>query len=181
MDLGVVGEAHFEVKVKGKTLTQVFIICNTINDNIMGIDLANTLELSYDAGERRLFWIAPIDNSLVAQCRVLLRASSTTIIHTKLTGHWNKTATYVATIYNPRAQFVFGGPAMVRITCQVAVINNAPHEVYLERGDFLGAVEALEQHLTEVHPVESIPVAKSFFCLQRPPETTRTNVSSNWS
>ena len=55
MDLGVVGEAQFEVKVKGRTLTQEFIICNKINDNIMGIDLANALELSYDAGTWRLF------------------------------------------------------------------------------------------------------------------------------
>ena len=50
MDLGVVGEAHFEVRGKGKTLTQEFIICNKINDSIMGIDVANALELSYDAG-----------------------------------------------------------------------------------------------------------------------------------
>ena len=55
MDLGVVGEAQFKVKVKGRTLTQEFIICNKINDNIMGIDLANALELSYDAGTWRLF------------------------------------------------------------------------------------------------------------------------------
>ena len=73
MDMGVVGEDHFEVKVKGKTLTQEFIICNKINNNIKGIDLANTLELSCDAGMRRLFSIAPIDNSLVAQCRVFFR------------------------------------------------------------------------------------------------------------
>ena len=52
MDLGVIGEAHFEVKVKGKTPTQELIICNKINDNIMVIDLANVLELSYDAGTR---------------------------------------------------------------------------------------------------------------------------------
>ena len=75
MDLGVVGESHFEVKVKGKTLTQEFIICNKINNNIMGSDLASGLELSYDAGTRQLFSIAPIDNSLVAQRRVLLPAS----------------------------------------------------------------------------------------------------------
>ena len=163
MDLG---EAHFEVKVKRKTLTQEFIICNKINDNIMGIDLANALELSYDAGTRRLFSIAPIDNSLVAQHRVLLSSSSTTFIPAKFMGQWDETDTYVATIYNPRTQFVVGGPAMVRITehkiCQIAVINTAPHEIYLERGDFLGAVEALEQHSTEVHPVEAIPVASLF-------------------
>ena len=46
--------------------------------------------------------------------------------------------------------------------CQIAVINTAPHEIYLERGDFLGAVEALEQQLIEVHPVESIPVTSLF-------------------
>ena len=73
---------------------------------------------------------------------------------------------------------------MVRITedkiCQIAVINTAPHEIYLERGDFLGAVEALEQHLTEVHPVESIPVA-SLFLSAAAPEAMRTNASSNWS
>ena len=138
----------------------------------MGINLADVLELSYDAGTRRLFSIAPIDNSLVAQHRVLLRASSTTIIPAKFTGHWDNTATYVATIYNPRTQFVVGGPAMVHITedktCQVAVINTAPHEIYLERGDFLGAVKALEQHLTEVHPVETIPVASLFLSATAP-------------
>ena len=112
----MVGEALFEVKVKGRTLTQEFIVCTKINDNIMGIDLANALELSYDAGTRRLFSIAPIDNSLVAQRRVLLPASSTTVIPAKYTGHWDDTATYVTTIYNPRTQFVVGGPAMVHIT-----------------------------------------------------------------
>ena len=165
-DLGAIGEAQFEVKVKGRTLIQDFIICNRINNNIMGIDLANALELSYDAGNRRLFSIAPIDNSLVVQHQVLLPASSTSIISAKFTGQWEDTATYVATIYNPRTQFVVGGPAMVHImedkTCHVAVINTAPHEIYLERGDFLGAVEALEQHLTEVHPVDTIPVASLF-------------------
>ena len=74
----------------------------------MGINLADVLELSYDAGTRRLFSIAPIDNSLVAQHRVLLPASSTTIIPAKLTGHWDNTATYVAMIYNPRTKFVVG-------------------------------------------------------------------------
>ena len=178
MDLGVIGEAQFEVKVKGKTLTQEFIICNKINDNIMGIDLAKALELSYDAGTRQLFSIAPIDNSLVAQHRGLLPTSSTTIIHAKLTGHWDNMATYVATIYNPRTQFVVGGPAMVHITedktCQIAVINTAPHEIYLERGDFLGAVEALEQHLTQVHLVETIPVASLFL-----PAMARRNVATD--
>ena len=101
MDLGVVGESHFEVKVKGKTLTH---------------HLANGLEMSYNAGTRRLFSITLIDNLLVAQRRVLLLASSTTIIQAKFTGHWDKKATYVATVYNPRTQFVFGGPAMVGIT-----------------------------------------------------------------
>ena len=74
-NMDLVGEAHFEVKVKGKTLTQEFIICNKINNNIMGSDLASGLELSYDAETRQLFSIAPIDNSLVAQRRVLLPAS----------------------------------------------------------------------------------------------------------
>ena len=73
---------------------------------------------------------------------------------------------------------------MVRITedkiCQIAVINTAPHEIYLERGDFFSPIEALEQHLTEVHPVESIPVA-SLFLSAAPPEAMRTNASSNWS
>ena len=50
MDLRVVREAHFEVKVKGKTLTLELIICNKINYNIMGTDLANALKVSYDAG-----------------------------------------------------------------------------------------------------------------------------------
>ena len=181
MDLQVVREAHFEVKVKGKTLTLEFIICNKINYNIMGIDLANALEVSYDAGTQ--FSIAPIDNSLVVQRRVLLPASSTTIIQAKFTGHWNKTATYVATIYNPRTQFVVGGPAMVGITedktCQVAVISTAPHEIYLERGDFLGAVETLEQHLTEVHLVESIPVASLFSSAMAPKRCERTSPAIN--
>ena len=166
VNLGVVGEAQFVVKVKGRTLTQEFIVCTKINDNIMGIDLANALELSYDAGTRRLFSIAPIDNSLVVHRRVLLPASSTTVLPAKFNGDWDNTATYVATIYNPRTQFVVGGPALVRITedktCLVAVINTAPHEIYLERGDFLGAVEALEPHLTEVLPVETLPVASIF-------------------
>ena len=67
---------------------------------------------------------------------------------------------------------------MVHITedkiCQVAVINTAPHKICLERGDFLGAVEALEQHLTEVHPVETIPVA-SLFLSATAPKNIATN------
>ena len=61
---------------------------------------------------------------------------------------------------------------MVRITedktCQIAVINTAPHEIYLEGGDFLGVIEALEQHLTEVHPAETIPVASLFLFAMAP-------------
>ena len=53
-------------------------------------------------------------------------------------------------------------------TCQIAVINTAPHEIYLERGDFLGAIQALEQHLKEVHPVETIPVASLFLSTTAP-------------
>lgn len=132
----------------------------------MGINLANALELSCDAGARRLFSNAPIDNSLVAHRRVLLLASSNTIIPAKLMGHWEKAATYLATIYNPRTHFVAGGPAMVNNTedklCQIAVINTAPHDIYQEREDFLSAIEALEQHHTEVHPVEAILVASLF-------------------
>ena len=165
------------VRVKGKTLTQELVICNNINDNIMGINLANALELSYDAGTQRLFSIAPIDNSLVAQRRVLLPASSTTIFPAKFMGQWDETATYMATIYNPRTQFVVGVPALVNITednfCQIAVINTAPHDIYMERGYFLGAIKALEQHCKEMHPVEAILVASLFA------STTVTHIFSN--
>ena len=138
----------------------------------MSINLANALKLSYNAGTQQLFSIAPIDNSLLTQRRVLFLASSTTIIPAKFMGQWDNAATYVATIYNPRPQFVVGGPAMVHINedkiCQVAVINTAPHEVCLEKRDFLGAVKALEQHLTALHPVETIPVGSLFLSATAP-------------
>ena len=165
IDQGEVGEAHFEVKVRGKTLNQEFMVCK-MNDNIMGINLANALELSYDAGTRRLFSTVPIDNSWVTHQRVLLPASLTTIIPAKFKGQWDEMATHVATFYNPKTQFGVGGPAMVNITedkfCQVPVINTVLHDIHLERGNFFGAVEVLEQHHTEVHPVEAIPVASLF-------------------
>ena len=156
----------------------------------MSINLANALKLSYNAGTQQLFSIAPIDNSLLTQRRVLFLASSTTIIPAKFMGQWDNAATYVATIYNPRTQFVVGGPAMVHINedkiCQVAVINTAPHEVCLEKRDFLGAVKALEQHLTALHPVETIPVGSLFLsatagppkCCDRQFSTTDTESHS---
>ena len=83
-------------------------MCEKINENIMGINLANGLELSYNAGNQRLFSIEPIDN--------LPTASSSTIVSAKFMGNWEDSATYMATLYNPRTQFGVGGPALVRIT-----------------------------------------------------------------
>ena len=71
-------------------------------------------------------------------------------------GQWDETATNVATLYNPRTHH---GAHHI---CRVAVINTAPHDIHLERGDFLGAVEVLEQHHTEVHSVEAIQAASLF-------------------
>ena len=53
-----------------------------------------------------------------------------------------------------------GGPAIVHIkedlTCLVAVINNAPFDIQLERNNFIGAVETLE--IGTVQPIETLQV-----------------------
>ena len=67
MDLGVVEEAHFEVRVKGKTLTQVFIICNM---------QAQRQHHGHRPGQRCLMTPEPDDCSLLHQ----------------LTTHWTHTA-----------------------------------------------------------------------------------------
>ena len=86
---------------------------------------------------------------------------STAIISTKLQGPWDPKATYVATLYNLHTGFVVGGPALVDIkenqTCQVAVINNAPFDIQLERNDFVGAIKTLPA--TPIQPIDTLLVA----------------------
>ena len=178
IDQGEVGEAHFEVKVRGKTLNQEFMVCK-MNDNIMGINLANALELSYDAGTRRLFSTVPIDNSWVTHQRVLLPASMTTIIPAKFKGQWDEMATHVATFYNPKTQFVVGGPAMVNITedkfCQVPVINTVLHDIHLERGDFLAPSKSWNS--TTPRSIQLKPFRLPVCSPPRQPEPSRMNCS----
>ena len=85
-----------------KRLNKEFLVCENINNNIMGINLANALELSYDACTQQLFSIAPIDNSLVTHRGVLLPALSTSLVSAKFTGEWEEQVTYVAILYNQR-------------------------------------------------------------------------------
>ena len=160
-DLNVLGTVTFKLQVKDTILDHEFLICKGVNDDIMSIRLANQLQLSYDANSQIIWAIAPIQNSLVVHHRILLPAQSTAIISTKFQGSWDTSATYVATLHNPRTGFVVGGPALVDIkddrTCQVAVINTAPFDIQLKRNNFIGAIEALPS--TPVRPIDALPVA----------------------
>ena len=79
---------------------------------------------------------------------MLLPEQSTVVISTKFQRKWTPEVTHIATVYNPRTGFVVGDLAIVNVdkhlNCQVAVINSAPYDIQLERGDFIGTIEALQ-------------------------------------
>ena len=95
---------------------------------------------------------------------MLLPAQSTVVISTKFQRKWTPEVTHIATVYNPRTGFVVGDLAIVNVdkhlNCQVAVINSAPYDIQLERGDFIGAIEALQPQTAQVRSLNVLPVAQ---------------------
>ena len=135
VNLGVLGTAVFKISVRGVILAQEFLVCKGVNDNSMWIDLANHLELSYNANTKKLCAIAPVQNSLVMHQQTLIPAQSAAVITTKFHGTWQPEATYAATLHNPCTGFMVGGPALVSINdqlfCNVVVFSAAPFDIRL--------------------------------------------------
>ena len=72
----------------------------------------------------------------------------------------------MATVYKPLTKFAVGGPAVVKILedkfCKVAIINTAPFNLHLESDDFNGTVEVINFGVTQVQPMDEIPIAWMF-------------------
>lgn len=112
---------------------------------------------------------------------MLLPAQSTAVISTKFQGLWQSQALYIATLHNPSTGFVIGRLAIVAInnslTCQVAVINGAPFDIQLVRGDFIRAGTTLHPQAAKVQPIKALPIA-TISC-HRPEETIQPHELRN--
>ena len=137
-DLGVSGKVQLDVAYKDHYASQhEFLVCQSINDDIMGIELAHAMELSYNAGEHKIYSVTPIEDSLRMRHATTIPALSTMIVEAKFLGQWRPDNRYLATIYSPRAQFLMGGPAVIDVqedrSCRVAVVNTAPFDITMAR------------------------------------------------
>ena len=67
------------------------------------------------------------------------------MINTTFHGDLNDNARYIATVFSPDSSLLMGGPAMVTINsnlkCAIAITNNAPFDIYLQRGAIIGLIE----------------------------------------
>ena len=97
------GSTKFQVACRGKKTTHEFMVCERINDNILGIDLARVLELSYNAKNREIYAVTKIPNSLLMHQETNFPAQSVMAVTLKVPGKLEPGCLHVATIIHPES------------------------------------------------------------------------------
>ena len=90
-----------------------FLVCEHLDDDILGIDLINNVGISYYATAQQVFAISDAKDTLVATRETAIRPFSTKITMAGYLSHLNPSATHVATIILPRLRYLLGGPVLV--------------------------------------------------------------------
>ena len=120
------------------------MVCEHLDNNILGIDFINDLGMSYDASAQHVFSILEAKQTLIATGEISIGPFSTEVITARYTGHINPFATHVATVMSPQLRHLLGGPALVEFNnnkiCQLAITNVAPYEINITRKKFIGGL-----------------------------------------
>ena len=114
----------------GKKALGTFVVCEHLDDHILGIVLIHDLGMSYDAKAQQIFTISDVKDLLVATGEITICPFSTTTITAKYRGHIDPCATHMATVMSTRLWHLQGGPAFIKFNdhpvCYLAVTNTAP-------------------------------------------------------
>ena len=140
-----------------------FLVCEHLDDDILGIDLIKDLGMSYDTKAQQIFTISDIQDQLVATGKTTISPFSTTTITAKYTGHIDPYATHVVTVMSPRLRHLQGGPALVKFknrqVCYLAVTNTAPYSITIGRNEFIGGLDQWN-NVEEPQPLDQDIVTK---------------------
>ena len=121
------------------------MVCDHLDNDILGIDLIHDLGMSYNAKAQQIFTISDVDDQLVATGENTNSRFSTTTITAKYTGHIDPYDTHEATVMSTRLRHLQGGPALVRFNdhrvCYLAITNTAPYSVTIGLNEFIGGLD----------------------------------------
>ena len=144
-DLKLYGAYTLPVSYKNRQALGTFLVCERLDDDILGIDLIDALGMSYDAKAQQIFTISDMEDQLIATGETTISPFSTTTITAKYTGHIDPYATHVVTVMSQRLRHLQGGPALVKFndlkTCRIAVTNTAPYSVTIGRQEFIRGLD----------------------------------------
>ena len=117
---------------------QEFWICDTLNENIVGIPFMNTFGLRYDAKAQRVMNVSQMTpQSLSLAADLQIEPHQTRIVRAYAQGDVPAFTTTIATIGHPDYPLLFGGPAVTHVDdhnfCTIAITNAGPQGFLLPR------------------------------------------------